>query len=204
MATAFEANLAEHNQFEAGACLEMNVLGFDVLSACYHEVFGALLTERLKAIDSATAWYIRGRADRVAIHRQLPLVFEMEFKSRRGTTDGLMLPLVQFLHHVAQSALGVRCLYAADVNGKRVGFWANSAIPACWVAIPRKWGADQATWMYRMTKTYFPKITFQRGDYNGSNNPFIVIDKEDVVKMPDWVGLVEAEIAKAQLGYIFP
>ena len=101
--------------------------GFIVHQSTYHEVMPRVLARILSLRFSLTALYLRGRADRIAIHRELPIEFEWEAKTHaRKDKRDLTIEALPLVHHMAKSRLGVDCLYAARVHGKDVGFWVSN------------------------------------------------------------------------------
>ena len=106
--------------------------GFVVDDAPYHEKMTREVSDRLKQQRNPTALYLRGRADRVAVHKILDLSFEWECKthSSRKYSD-ICIEAMPFFHHRSRYEMsGVKCLYIYEnpFNGESYGFWAHQPI----------------------------------------------------------------------------
>lgn len=106
---------------------------FLVDDATYHNNMDPAVVHRLQYTDTPTALYCRGRADRLAIHKEHPICFEWECKTksegRRNKPDAFVeaLPIA---HHILKARLGVRVLYIYrdDFMQLEVGLWAEDLL----------------------------------------------------------------------------
>jgi hypothetical protein len=102
---------ANHDRLEADVKDFLTNEGFLTASATYHDVYDEPMVEILQTRYSPTALYIRGRADRVAVHSGLPIEFEYECKTNSGKHRNMAVEALPWLHHLSKVSLGVRCLY---------------------------------------------------------------------------------------------
>jgi len=73
-----------HEKLEQDAKDFLSELGFLTDEATYHTVMNLEVKDRLSRIYTPTSLYLRGRADRIAVHKSLPLVFEWEAKTHES------------------------------------------------------------------------------------------------------------------------
>jgi len=189
---------APHATFEIEIAGHLSACGFLLGEATYHEVMPDAVRQRLVAIYDPTSLYVRGRADRVAVHGTHPVVFEWEAKthsSRRG--HDCMVELLPMLHHLSRAALGVRCLYAyrdAEI-GVDGGFWIHDLPPVRAVYLTPRFDAELRALALPQIKRYMPSA--QVCEINrtlGSGDPFMVIDESVARTLTDWRQLVDDEL----------
>ncbi len=183
-----------HADLESDVCTFLAELGYDVPSAVtYHAAWPRETTERLAGRWSPTALYLRGRADRLAIHIQRPDEFEWEAKTCQSYAD-LAFELTPFLFHVAKARLGARCLYAfRNVKAHYdAGFWCAHPflVPIREIRIPERTQQDPE-WLVAACHQCLPGSRIQRTrTVGGSDDPFAVIDASVAQGMPHWKSLI--------------
>lgn len=169
--------------------------GFAITSCTYHDAWPKEMVDIIKKRWSPTALYLRGRADRVAIHRSLPVEFEYEIKSGQPSSRDMLVEALPLLHHIAKARLGVLCLYAylAPDDSDR-GFWCHSVPPIRDVFLPRGCRGDDLSAMYvKILTDGFGKCR-RLGVTRGSDDPFCVIDAKSVSILPGWRTLIAESI----------
>lgn len=190
-----------HTVLEESVKKYLEQSGFETFSLTYHESLPYEITETLKTRWSFTALYLRGRADRFAIHRTLPIEFEFEVKTHRSRKfHDITIEALPLAHHILKSWLGTECLYiyhdSAEEN--QYGFWIRDIPKVREIIIPkiycggRKTRTDDemADWKDKLSFV-FPGIPLKtREQVGGSNDPFVIIDKEEKIKLSDWRDLI--------------
>jgi hypothetical protein len=167
--------------------------GYYIHQSTYHAIMPPDLAGLLAGRFSLTSLYFRGRADRIAVHQDLPIEFEWEAKTHHNRKyNDLTIEAYPLIHHISKSKLGVDCLYAARVNGRDTGFWVSEMPEIRCVFLP-----DRGE--YRPIKgeligyfqDYFPnKEIIQRG-VNGSGDPFVIVDEMKLEELVDWRLLID-------------
>jgi len=171
--------------------------GFIVPSAVtYHEVWPAEIKNLVASRQSMTALYLRSRADRVAIHADLPIEFEWECKTNQKYFD-LSFEALPFMHHLAKARLGVRCLLC--IWNLRSGFHHGTWIS--WevvdnireIRVPDKCRMTDKEAFIRCCEELLPQVRVKPtgGTNGGSNDPFVVIDKSLAPAFPHWHDLID-------------
>jgi len=171
-------------------------IGYMTSEATYHSVMPKSISNRLSRIFTTTALYIRGRADRIAVHKSMNLVFEWEAKShtnpRYRDIAVEMLPLV---HHISRAKLGVRCLYVhRDVHiNQDCGFWVHELPDIREVHfVNGKLSNRVEAFLKRIAIQYFPSVKIRNLRYNGgSGDPYVLIDSSVVSNLPHWKVLID-------------
>lgn len=194
-----------HEKFQNRAAEELAEMGFMVEASPYHDTFNRAFVKRLAEIYSPTALHARSRADRLAVHKTLPLVFEWEAKTNVPDKPNgekyanfaiEALPLAE--HALLGKMLDVRCLYICEHHredlGER-GFWASMP-PKFWRAdMPNRWSDDWQRAIGGLINNALPGIGFsERVWYGGSGDPFVLIDPTAYSTLPDWRQLVEDQV----------
>jgi len=163
--------------------------------ATYHSVMQPEISLRLSRIYTPTALYVRGRADRIAVHKEQDIVFEWEAKTwYESRKHNMALEALPICHHLVSAELGVKCLYAYRDSkcGYDVGFWIHELPPVQVIFIPGRWDSQMIEWFKNQFRMIFPlvetrQIEVKRGS---SGDPFIIVNEEDVKKLPDWRDLI--------------
>jgi hypothetical protein len=189
-----------HAELQSDVMRFAESLGFITDEATYHTVMGPETVRRLQFLDTETTLYIRGRADRICVHKTQPIAFEVECKTKPPSSGGKdwtieAHPLA--IHCMLSVVAGVDCLYAYRdvVTGFECGFWCSEIPPIRDLFFtsrnpflqPR---IEQMLW-YGSTDYNIKKI--QSGA--GSNDHFAVIDISVARNLPNWRSLLTDRIA---------
>jgi hypothetical protein len=187
-----------HDRCEQDVIQYLQSLGFLLGEATYHEVMEKVAKDRLASIYSPTSLYIRGRADRIAVHQTKPIVFEWEAKTHNpGPYHDMLIELLPILHHLKRAELGVRCLYVYNdyEKGYDVGFWTNGMPTVRQVYLTPRFTPELKGVVDNAIAEYFPHTTVrQTTGTKGSNDPFLIVDESTVRSLPNWKTLVEEEL----------
>jgi len=123
-----------HAELQSDVMRFAESLGFITDEATYHTVMGPETVRRLQFLDTETTLYIRGRADRICVHKTQPIAFEVECKTKPPSSGGKdwtieAHPLA--IHCMLSVVAGVDCLYAYRdvVTGFECGFWCSEIPP---------------------------------------------------------------------------
>lgn len=189
-----------HAELQSDVMRFAESLGFITDEATYHTVMGPETVRRLQFLDTETTLYLRGRADRICVHKTQPIAFEVECKSKPPNSSGKDWTIEAYplaVHCMLSAVAGVDCLYAYRdvVNGFECGFWC-SEIPSI---------RD----LFFTSRNSFlqPRIEqmmwYGTSDYNikkiksgaGSNDHFAVIDISVARNLPNWRSLLKDRIA---------
>jgi hypothetical protein len=186
-----------HEKLELAITDELLRMGYLVGKATYHDVMAKEVINRLKRIYDPTSLYIRGRADRIAVHTKTLDSFEWEAKTHESTRHfDMCLEALPLAHHLLQSTLGVRCLYIYQHQPSVTpcGFWVSAMPPIREIRIPDNWGDDKKEWFCGVFKRTWPEVcVIRQGRVGGSGDPFLVIDAKVVATLPDWKSLAITE-----------
>lgn len=177
-----------HEVFENQMIAALIKRGYIVSSATYHETLPAQAVEILQRIYTPAALYLRTRADRIAIRRDLVFEFEVKTHENKRYSD-MTIEALPLLHHMMKLNLGVDCLYMYHNPFERLyrGFWVSGMPPIRDFRIPENTRYDdaavEATKMHGGLLFSAKNIITSpvRGD--GSADPYIIIDKADVVRL---------------------
>lgn len=188
-----------HAQLEKDVTSYLESSGFIVDSAPYHEKMKPQIIKTLQNIYTPTALYLRGRADRIAIKKYPPSVFEWEAKTHQSRKYGdwciESLPLCT--HKIIYDLLGIRCLYVYrdPFRGYDSGFWIKNIPTVRELKMPPRWNSNNSLKMYflKVFKKIFPNTNISDMSYApaGSGDPFVIIDESIVKKLPHWKNLID-------------
>ena len=181
-----------HSDLETDVTEFLEGLGFAVHQSTYHSIMPKELVRIIQNRFTPTCLYVRGRADRLAIHKVEPIDFEWEAKTHANPKYGdLTIELQPLLHHISKSRLGVQCLYVFRVNNKDGGFWVNNIPPmrCAWFPPRVEYNASKDLWM-KATKELFPGLKIVETPVNGSGDPFVIINQSDISNIQDWRELI--------------
>ena len=193
--TSINPGNRDHAQLEDDVRQYLNALNYYTTEATYHSVMPEHICNRLSRIFTLGALYLRGRADRVAIHKTKDIVFEWEAKTHtnRKYTD-ITIELLPLLHHVNKSSLGARCLYVCrDTHlGRNCGFWAHETPRIREMHfINGKLSAKIERYIKKITQELLPETMVRNLSRNiGSGDPYIIIDSRIADKLPHWKDLI--------------
>jgi hypothetical protein len=172
--------------------------GFQVFDGTYHNNCNRELSKALRYRNSGTSLAIRGRADRLAVHKKLDIDFEWDAKThenyqyRDATIEALPLA-----HHIMDGYLGKVTLYVLeDADGNDRCFWVSSLPPIREIQIPKRQDAQQTEWFRKTLSVAFPGVRIRTGTVSkGSGDPFAIIDAYHVRQMPDWHKVIDTIVA---------
>ncbi len=183
----------EHSRLELDVSNFLESNGFYVTSATYHDVFDSHIAKRLAEIYTPTGLYVRGRADRLAIHKYKNIVFEWEAKTHTSARlHDMTIEALPLCHHIAKSRLGVECIYIyrdSYIDLERA--FAVTNLPAIReVLIPNRWSIDKIEWFESMFNIFIESRTRRINSSRGSGDPFAIISKKTVQLLPGWKDLI--------------
>ncbi len=161
-----------------------------IYEATYHAIATTEIRDILRTRFTPTSLYLRGRADRIAIHKTLTLEFEFECKTHisRDYHD-CTIELLPLIHHLSKSKLGVKCFYAYRDNtfspAIECGFWIDQLpkIREIWIP-PRR--TNNIPWFDELARFWLPDIPVSHNAVGGSGDPFLIIDESIVKSLPHW------------------
>jgi len=189
-----------HKKLEQDAKDFLSELGFLTDEATYHTVMNPEVKDRLSRIYTPTSLYLRGRADRIAVHKSLPLVFEWEAKTHESRSrHDMLLEALPVCHHLIKAQLGVECLYVYRNPHKNheAGFWVKDIPAARIIMIPSRWNADQISWFKGQFKRFFPEIEIRSvGRTAGTDDPFLIINESIVMRLPHWKDCIRRKLSQ--------
>lgn len=196
---AIMPSILSHKTLETDIAEYLDRKGFWVGAATYHEVLPDNIKRRLSAIYTPTALYLRGRADRIAVHKTGDVVIEWEAKTHTsGQRHDMTLEALPLCHHMDNANLGVICLYVyRDTDcGYECGFWTEQLntrdVPVRVIMIPGRWNADQRAWYRKQFARVLPGVQIvDTGRNAGTGDPFLIIDESVVRGLPDWRCLID-------------
>lgn len=186
-----------HTNLESRVKSYLDESGYHVYESTYHSVLPDVLKRLLSRRFSMTALYLRGRADRIAMHKIIPVEFEWEAKTHASQQyNDLTIELLPLVHHISKSALGVRCLYVFDVNGNEGGFWAHELPTVRQIHLPPRQEYKNILWNFEnMADKYFRGVPVYRSGSGGSGDPFVIFDKSEIQALRHWQDLID-EVTK--------
>ncbi len=168
----------------------------------YHQSMPDKIVKILQNRYSLTALYLRSRADRIAIHKIKQIEFEFECKTHSNSEfEDIVLEALPIVHYILKSRLGVRCLYIYHnpFIEQHCGFWINN-IPTIWkIYIPSRWTGERRTDFNKIFNEFFPNIYIKESKTAGSNDQFIIIQKNVARQLPTWQSLIDNTIEKNEL-----
>lgn len=188
-----------HEKLEQDAKDFLSELGFLTDEATYHTVMNLEVKDRLSRIYTPTSLYLRGRADRIAVHKSLPLVFEWEAKTHESRNlHDMLLEALPLCHHLIKAQLDVECLYVYRNPHKNheAGFWIKDIPTVRIIMIPSRWSGDQISWFTGQFKRFFPETDIRStGSNAGSGDPFLIIDESTVTRLPHWKDCIRGRLS---------
>jgi hypothetical protein len=183
-----------HKQLETDVAEFLESLDFAVEEMTYHDKMSDLVRERLSHIYTPTSLYLRGRADRSAIHRTKQIVFEWEAKTHGGSKyHNMALEAMPFIHHLTRAQHCVRCLYCYrdPERGYECGFWIEKHPPIWQIKVPSRWNGNLKFWFEQQFEMFLSDIPVMNlNGTGGSDDPFLLIKENDVQQLPGWKDLI--------------
>ena len=178
--------------------------GFDVGELTYHRHLDPKVVQTLTRRVSPTALTIRTRADRIAVHRTLPVEFLVELKTGSSRSySNWAIELLPLAHHLCDAAMfSVQSLYAYVDASRHVqpGFWCTEPPPVSVVRIPCRWQDTDQDRFAVLANTWLPNVRVIRDApwEFGSGDPYVLIDADGVGSCSDWRDLVLQAIEQAE------
>lgn len=174
--------------------------GFFVVQAPYHTTMPDSIVKLLGRRNSPSSLYLRGRADRIAIHRIKEIEFEWEAKTHYSQNKhDMTIEALPLAFHLAKAQWGVRCLYIYwnPFTDHEVGFWMHELPDMRVILIPRnRWDENHRLWFQGIFRHHFPGVPVSapiiRSD--GSLDPFAIIDESVFDTLPHWKELIDLEL----------
>jgi len=194
-----------HRELEAEVTEYLEGRGFSCASLTYHDHLPQAMQDRIRRLYTPASLYVRHRADRLAVHGLLPVVFEWEAKTHETKAGGLhdcCIDAIPFLGHVVLSRnLGVHCLFCyrdqGDGRDYDVGFWSHHRPALREFRLPPQREAQQEKYYRELIARHFPQTPLRAcGTTAGSGDPFAVIDEAEVALLPNWRALVGERIGR--------
>jgi hypothetical protein len=169
-------------------------MGFLIESVEYYKHMSSDIQSVLKSSNEITSQYIRTRADRVAIHREKGVSFQVEFKTHNSRrTNNMMIQALPLAVHLWNSQIGVKCLYVYGdpVSGLQKGFWADqkNRPPVKKLRFTRRRDLPKKE-MYGIFEKAYPELKQYYTDEESTGQPYVIVDYEEVRKLKDWSILV--------------
>ena len=188
-----------HAALEARVETYLQDKGFSVWQMTYHECLPKELATTLSRQFDETSLYLRGRADRVAIGHDVSFEYECKTTST-GDYKNIAVEVLPLLHHLLQTRLGVRCLYAHwnTITGREVGFWVKDRPPVelAWFPPNGRWG--DATWLRHACLELLPEARPKTAPVKGSGDPFVLIAADTAEMLPHWKMQIDRFIDELQ------
>ncbi len=166
----------------------------------YHTRLPKLIARLLASRFDATSLYLRARADRIAIHKELPLTFEWEAKTHESKErHNISLEALPLIYHLNKAKLGVKCLYVYRDDKispiREVGFWIHALPPIDVIMIPDRWNKEMTKWYRNIISQNLPGIHIvENVPVRGSGDPFVIIKEDYIDYLPHWKYLIDAEV----------
>lgn len=197
-----------HKKLESDVRDFLKSHNFLFYEATYHAVADKEVKDLLATRFTPTALYLRGRADRIAIHKTKPIEFEFECKTHENTRfHDCTIEMLPLIHHLSKSKLGVKCLYTYRDDIPRVyqisekeygrtsipiecGFWVDQLPVVREIRIPPR-KTNDIDWFEQLAKNWFPGIAINYKDVGGTGDPFLIIDQPIIETYPHWQILIK-------------
>ncbi len=190
-------DLKEHKDLEVEVGDYLLSKGFRTDEATYHAKMEPETVKMLGKRYSPTALYIRGRADRLAIHQKYPVEFEWEAKTGSKAYLNASIEVLPLLHHMKNASLGVKVLYAYSnpFHGHECGFW-NTDVPSI-LSLRFTERQDDALRdiITECASKYWDNIKIYEQDFcSGSGDAFVLVSMAELAKLPSWKFLVNETV----------
>ena len=200
MLPQIDPNYEPHATLEQSVTNFLTALNFHVFSrGTYHEAMPPELVETLQHRDTPTALYLRGRADRIAVHRARPIEFEFECKTHANPKlHDMTIEALPLAHHIVKSRIDVKCLYCYrdPYRGLDFGFWTDTAPTVDRIFVPNRWQGIMLQFFDRILQDTFPGVLILHParPMGGSGDPFIIVKEYNVNQLASWQELIDAII----------
>lgn len=193
-----------HSQLEKEVGDFLVQLGFEHRSMTYHSVLDREMQDLLGRNNDPTSQCVRTRADRIAVHKEIPeCSFLWECKTDTGRRKNMAIEAVPLGHHAIARYLGVKSLYAYRGHGVDCGFWNDQLPPIDGILVPP--GNESLHRALEFLRTFINKQRTQRMPLDhlqhiprrgGSGDPFVLILESDWRTLPDWRTLIAEYVEK--------
>jgi hypothetical protein len=183
-----------HKELEIDVREYLEAMDFITHSSAYHDVMDQSLKELLTHRWSPTALYIRARADRIAVHKSLPIEFEYDLKTKdRKQYSDLLIEILPVVLHKIKSMIGIKCLFCCRVNGYDRGFWIEDMPnPIQFNLPPLKKNEAINPILKEWISEIWPDIWIDEEFIpGGSGDPYLKIENKEYRKLPHWRELVD-------------
>jgi len=191
---SFAALSSKHAALEERVTNELKQMGFLIESAEYHKYMSEDIKTALILDNSVTSQYVRTRADRIAIHKDKGIAFQMEFKTHFSKrSDNMMIQALPFAIHLWNAMLGIKCLYVYEdpVSKSEKGFWADDLnrpkVKRIRFTQKRDLPKEQ---LYVIFSKAFPEVKRYSSDIESFGQPYAIIDYAEVCKLSHWRTLI--------------
>lgn len=189
-------NYPPHSLLERDVIKYLQSAGFEICTAPYHDTMPSEIVKLLKNRFDLTSLYLRGRADRIAIHKTLPITFEFELKTHSNAKyHDWVIEALPLMHHMSKSQLGVLALYVFrnPYQDCECGFWVNQMPLANRAVYTNRYHEKGLTPNFlKFWKQYFPYLDWELGrKSNGSDDPYVVVNESIVKMLPHWQTLID-------------
>lgn len=183
----------------------------------YHSSPNVAWVRALKEMRCPEAYHVRARADRLAVFPGINSCFDNEPKTHGGKSPHHnwafeVLPLANHLHNLWTR---LDCLYAyrdpeypLATGGTRTlecGFWVSDLPPLARILIPAVWSEPRNRHMldfFRETfERFFPDVPRREGVRvapGWSKDPFVIVEREHLERLPHWADLIRQFCRRAQ------
>lgn len=192
-----------HRELESEVKEFLHSKGFLTGDLTYHTKLPRKISRVLQRRYGPTALYLRGRADRLAIHKFRSIEFEWEIKTHDNENKhDCLLEALPLIHHLSKAKLDVKCLYIFKnpYMGYECAFWVSD-MPSMRVSwIPSNgWSEMQKDWFRGHLKEWFSIDLVEKPIYRGSRDPFVIIDESEIKKLPHWQTVINDLIPQCNI-----
>jgi len=199
MSLQITPDFVPHKTLESDVKSYLESRNYLIYEATYHAIASVETRNILSRRFTPTALYLRGRADRIAIHKEYTFEFEFECKTHLNSKyHDMTLELLPLIHHLSKSKLGVKCLYIYRHKDMECGFWMDELpqIRQIWIP-PARWQTQQSiAWFESISNIFFDGIDIVTSAVAGTGDPFLIIDESTVKNLVHWQSLIEFEELK--------
>lgn len=182
-----------HSPLEAETTAYLKELGFLAVSAPYHKTMPPDVQKAIHSNFDISGNYIRGRADRILIHKDSGFICQIEFKSPSyyHQKPVLYIEAMPLALHIYHSRIGIPTLivYRDPYRRQTAAFWAdhNSISFIEEVRIPPKDKVNRTLYERKLRQLFGEYYTPPIRQLNylstrGSNDPYAVLNLETITR----------------------
>jgi len=189
----------EHDEFQEEVIKQLNETGWLVDSKPYHKTMKRKIVKYLQHRNSPTALYVRLREDNMACHIELRKEFLFEIKTQKTEHGNFFIEALQVAHRInAMKIFGVKILYICRTfSGFEFGFWIHKFPLVEQIVIPTGRWTEKLVEYFEKTfdeviikDSDSPVFSRKIGATRGSDDPFLVIDEEEIKRCNHWKNLI--------------